>query len=136
METDIIKIIDNAISKVLLMGAYPSLINLTEKDYSLLTKKCKLQTRKGEDYADGYIKDLEYYKGKGYEIEIDCRVLDKDEANEIHPMFSESYICSSSKFVLIGVFIPKKTLIGRIKDLFVPKEVGRGFNLRTLKEIL
>lgn len=127
------EIVDNAIAELLKMGVAPELINLTEKDYAQLIKECKLQIAKGEDSCDGYIKDLAYYK----EIEVDCRVLDKDEAKEIHSMLSESYICSSSRFIsIINGFTLKETLEGRIKDVFIQKELGRGFNLRTLKEIL
>lgn len=132
MKTKITEIIDNAIDWLQIVGITPELINLTEKDYQQLIREYKLQTKKGEDYYDGYIKDLTYYKG----IEIDCRVLDEDEAKEIHSMLSESYICSSNRFVSISTFIPKETLEGRIKKIFVQKELGRAFNLRTLKEIL
>ena len=72
------EIIDNAILKLNSMGVTPCIINLTEVDYKDLVKEVDLFTKRCEDYADGHIKDIQFYK----DIEIDCRVLDEDEAKD------------------------------------------------------
>ena len=107
------EIIDQAIEKLKAMGVTPVLVNLTDEDFAELEKETDLDIKRGEDYADGYIKNLTFYK----DVEIDCRVLDKDEAT--HPLLSESYIASSE-------VIKEKA----------PIENGRLFSLRTLKEML
>lgn len=125
------KIINNAINKLKLINIEPAIINLTEKDYKKLKKECELNLAKGTDYADGFLKELEFYNG----IEIDCRVVDEDEADKIHPLLSQSHIASSTKIMGINFWIPEEPLLGKIREM-IPAENGRMFNLRTLEEIL
>lgn len=125
------KRIDKTITMMKEKGLTPTIINLTEKDYKEFVKEIDVVTREGEDYADGEIRELQFYR----DVMIECMVLDKDEALKIHPMLAESYIASSTKFQGINYLIPRHPLTGYIRKL-IPVENGRAFNIKTLQEIL